>query len=100
MKLLSILETTQVSAAYASMVGSFSMGPGGITFGTNFVVTVTDASSNILGNFKVYPNKVINGANGVVLYDGSQSSFCFNGYNFSVSEVVGGHAYSCTGLCQ
>ncbi len=100
MKILSSEELNLVSAAMASMSGSFSMGPGGYSFGNNFVITVTDGSSNIMGAIRAYANKFIDGSTGTVLFDGTQSSFCFKGYNFVVSAVAGGHSYSCTGICS
>lgn len=99
MKILSNKETTQVSAAIASMSGSFGWDANGMTFGPNFVLTVTDSSANIMGNFHAYANKVVNAATKDVLFDGSQSSFCINGALFNVSAVTGGHRYKYAGTC-
>jgi hypothetical protein len=99
MKLLSSEALNQVSGGMATMSGGFSMGPNGFTFGPNFVITVTDNSANILGSLKAYANQVVDGSTGAVLFDGTQSSFCFKDSSFSVTAVPGGHSYHYAGAC-
>lgn len=99
MRVLSNNETNQITGAFARMSGSFSMNPNGMTFGSNFAITVTDNSANSLGNFKAYANKVVDGSTGTVLFDGTQNSFCINGSSFSVTPIQGGHVYKYIGPC-
>lgn len=99
MKIITNTQLSQISGGLASLSGGFGMGPDGMTFQPGFSITVTHDSANVMRNFAVYADCVIDLASNQVLFDGTQSSFCFNGSTFTVSSVEGGHRYTYTGYC-
>jgi len=99
MKLLAMIEIQSISGGYATMSGPFSIGVNGASFQPGAYIEVTGKSVNKLNNFVAYADRVIDTATNEVLYDGSQSSFCFMGNTFNVIPVAGGHRYAFAGIC-
>lgn len=98
------VELRLITGGYTSFQGSFSTNSYKTIIEPGFKVTVTDKSSFGLGDNVFYADKVVDSATGKILFDGTNNSFCMNGYSFISSPMIKndsiyGHSYLCLGAC-